>query len=362
MPIIIPAYKPDEKLLLLLRDLRQKTDEEIVLVDDGGGAAFRDIFDRAEAFGVTRLVHPVNRGKGAALKTAYAYLKEKGVTGAICTADADGQHLPADILRCLESAEQNPGVLVIGGRAFRGNVPFRSRFGNTLSRWTFRILMGRSVYDTQTGLRAFSPDLLDLMLSVPGDRYEYEMQVLCQAAKAKVPFLEIEIETVYLEDNSSSHFNPLRDALRVYGILLKSAAGRLFQVISFSFSSIVCFLTDLVLYWALNTFVFSATFDTKANIALASLLCARAVSSTINYLINRNVVFQSRKSPFRSTVLFYLTVLVVFGLNHGLNVLFWDALELPKVLSIVLAQMICFPLSFLVQKFIVFRKKNDQSA
>ena len=360
MPIVIPAYKPDEKLLSLLQDLRRLTDREIVVVDDGGGAAYRAIFERAGEYGITLLVHSVNRGKGAALKTAFSYLKDKNISEPICTADADGQHLPADILRCLEVSEKNPGALVIGGRSFRGDVPFRSRFGNAFSRWTFRLLMGQKVYDTQTGLRAFSPELLSMMLDIPGDRYEYEMQVLCRAASKHIPFLEIEIETVYLEENKSSHFNPLRDAMRVYGILLRCAAGRLFQVISFSFSSIVCFLTDLLLYWALNTYVFSAVFDTKARIALMSLLCARACSSTINYLINRKVVFQSRQSPWKSTLLFYLTVLLIFGLNHGLNVLFWEILSLPKILSIVCAQIICFPLSFLIQKYFVFSGKHGK--
>lgn len=358
MTIIIPAYKPDEKLIRLLQELKEKTPARLLVVNDGSGEAFAPIFSQVEKMNCTLLVHPVNRGKGAALKTAYQFLLDEGNDReVICTADADGQHLPEDILRCLKCAEENPDALVLGSRSFRGDVPFRSRFGNAISRFTFHLLMGTRVYDTQTGLRAFSAALLPEMLSVPGDRYEYEMQVLCNAAKKKWPIREVEIQTVYIEENASSHFNPLRDATRVYGLLLKNACGRFFQMIEFLFSSLFAFLLDVVIYTILFNFVFYLFIDNKELLALLSLLVARSISSVVNFLINRKVVFGNLKKPVRSFLLYCLTVLLVFVGNHELNTLFLLHCHLHEVPSLILAQLICFPFSFLFQKYIVFPKK-----
>ena len=245
MTIVIPAYKPDEKLLALIRSLKEKTKASLLVVNDGSGADFEPIFEAVEALDCTLLVHPQNKGKGAALKTAFAYLKEHcAPEEIIVTADADGQHLPEDILRCMKEAEEHPEALVLGSRGFDGSVPLRSRFGNSASRITFHLLMGKRVQDTQTGLRAFSAKFLDEMLAVPGARYEYEMQMLCRFAKKKLPIREVIIQTVYIEENKSSHFNPIRDALRVYGILFRAAFGSFFQVITFLISSLLAVVID----------------------------------------------------------------------------------------------------------------------
>ncbi len=359
MTIIIPAYKPDEKLPLLLRELRNGTDARILVVNDGSGPDYDEMFKAVAPLCDTLLVHEVNRGKGAALKTAFSYLlKEGSESCAICTADADGQHLPKDILRCLKEAKEYPGTLVLGARGFRGDVPARSRFGNTVSRHTFHLLMGKRVYDTQTGLRAFSPDLLPQMLTIPEDRYEYEMKMLCNAVRAKTPIREVEIETVYLEENKSSHFNPLRDALRVYGLLLRCALGPLFEVISFLFSSCTAFAVDAAAYFLLLRFFFPLILTEPRKIAFLALLCARILSSAVNFSINGKVVFRNLQKPALSFVLYFALVVLIFFANEQLNAIFLLALGLHPILGHVLSQVICFPISFLVQKYVVFRKKQ----
>ncbi len=361
MTIVIPAYKPDEKLIGLIQSLRSLTDATLVVVNDGSDVVYDEIFHRVKELGCTLLVHPENRGKGAAMKTAFRYLAENAEKDEIiCTADADGQHLPKDILRCLEEAKAHPDSLVIGGRAFRGEVPFRSRFGNAVSRWTFRILMGVKVHDTQTGLRAFHASMIPNMLKVKADRYEYEMQILCNAAKNKTPLREIEIETVYLDENKSSHFNPLRDAMRVYGLLIRNATGRLFQVLSFLFSSLVAFGIDVVGYALLFNFVFCHMTENTETVAFASLLTARAASSLANYSINRKVVFRNSENPVKSLLLYTLLVVLIFFGNHEINTLFLINLGLDEVISLILAQIICFPVSFLIQKYVVFPKKKEK--
>ena len=359
MTIIIPAYKPDEKLICLLGDLKKITDARILVVNDGSGEAYNTVFREAEKLCHILLRHEVNRGKGAALKTAFSYLLEEGTEkGAVCTADADGQHLPEDIVRCLKCAEENPGSLVLGARGFRGNVPARSRFGNSVSRFTFHLLMGKRVYDTQTGLRAFTPELLPQMLEISEDRYEYEMRMLCNAVRKKVPIKEVEIQTVYIEENKSSHFNPLKDAMRVYGLLLRCALGPLFQVIGFLFSSLIAFVVDSAAFYLLLRFVMPLIFPESTDLVdFTSLLAARVISSLVNFSVNGTVVFRNMKKPLRSLILYFALVVIVFFANDFLiDWLRYDFLKLHPVLAHLLSQAICFPVSFLAQKFVVFPK------
>lgn len=357
MTIIIPAYKPDEKLIGLLDELKKTTPARILVVNDGSGEAYDDIFCKVRERCHVLLIHEVNRGKGAALKTAFSYLLEEGTeTGAICTADADGQHLPEDILRCLECAEKNPDTLVLGSRGFRGDVPARSRFGNTASRITFQLLMGKRVYDTQTGLRAFTPSLLPQMLEISEDRYEYEMRMLCNAVRKKTPIKEVEIQTVYIEENKSSHFNPIRDAMKVYGLLIRCALGPLFQVISFLFSSLFAFLVDATAYFLLLRFLFPLFLKEERTVAFVALLCARVISSLVNFAINGTVVFRNMEKPVRSLILYFALVVLVFLANEQLNALFYLTLGIHPILSHLMSQVICFPVSFFAQKYVVFPK------
>jgi len=167
------------------------------------------------------LRHDVNRGKGAALKTAFAAIaRDFPDAVGVVTADADGQHLPADIAAVAKSTMENPGRITLGVRAFDGEVPLRSRFGNAWSRWFFFLLTGTMVYDTQTGLRGIPCKFLRALCDIPGDRYEYEGRMLVAAALMKAKPVQVRIKTVYLEGNRTSHFNPIRDSIRTQAALL----------------------------------------------------------------------------------------------------------------------------------------------
>lgn len=360
MTVIIPAYKPDEKLIGLLKTLQETSAARLLVVNDGSGEAYEDIFSQVKKMGCTLLVHPQNKGKGAALKTAFRYLLEEGKGETLCTADADGQHLPADILRCLEEAEAHPEALILGVRDFGGTTPLRSRFGNAASRITFRLLMGADVRDTQTGLRAFSSSLLPEMLWVKEDRYEYEMRVLCNAAKKKIPIRQVTIETVYLENNASSHFNPIRDALRVYGLLLRCALGGLVQFLSFALSSGIAFVMDIVIYDLLFYLLLSGVVEEERKLEFISLLIARILSSITNYLINRKVVFANLSKPALTLSLYTLLAVGTFFAHEWLNALFLLRLSLPPTVALLLAQAVFFPISFLAQKYFVFPQKKNK--
>lgn len=212
---LIPAFQPDRRLYETARDLKEKG-FNVIITDDGSGRKYRKIFSMAGKY-ASVISYPVNHGKGYALKTGIHYIMKKYSSGyVVVTVDADGQHSAEDAFALACASSENCRSLVIGSRRFDGKVPLRSRFGNTVTRIVFRVKSGVSVSDTQTGLRAFSSDLAEYITGIKGARYEYEMNMLMQCASDKVDIIEMPIHTIYIDDNSSSHFDPLKDSFRIY--------------------------------------------------------------------------------------------------------------------------------------------------
>ena len=92
--LVIPAYEPDEKLIKLLKEVSALNLFQIIVVNDGSG----DKFNVAKEYAIL-LSHGINKGKGAALKTAFTYIKNLNTDGIIVTADSDGQHKVSDIVK-----------------------------------------------------------------------------------------------------------------------------------------------------------------------------------------------------------------------------------------------------------------------
>ncbi|MBS5879219.1 MAG: bifunctional glycosyltransferase family 2/GtrA family protein [Clostridium sp.] len=336
MIVVIPAYEPDEKLLRVVAELKRDTDYAIVVVNDGSSEAAEPVF-AALPEGVTLLRHAQNRGKGRALKTAYEYIAAHfPQSEGIVTVDADGQHLPADVVRVSEDWEAHPETLVLGSRRFTGTVPWRSRAGNAITRVVFRLSTGVSVYDTQTGLRAFAVSRIPMMLEMRGERYEYEINVLLYATRQHMPIREVTIETVYIADNASSHFHPMRDSWRIYKMILLFAA-----------SSLLAAAVDYVLVLSL-----SALFAKQAQGLLWSVVLARVISSFLNYMLNRKLVFEdcSRRSVFR----YYLVAAGIMAANYGLLSLISGVM--PLALAKLLVELALYPLSFYLQRRFVFAR------
>ncbi len=342
--LIIPAYKPAKELVSLVERFLSNPEFVPVVVDDGSGAEFEGVFS-ALPEGVKLLRHPQNRGKGAALKTAFRYVLDSlPECDLAVTADADGQHRYEDILRVVATARANPGALVLGSRKFEGDVPLRSRFGNGVTRHVFSIASGVKVYDTQTGLRAFGRDGLRAFTDVPGERYEYEINMLLTAAQGGMPILEEWIETVYLDDNASSHFNPLRDSLKIYLCIFKFCA-----------SSLIAFAIDYTLALLLKSL--TASWPAAASLNF-SVIVARLVSATANFFINRHVVFKGNESLGKAVVKYAALAAVVLGLNLALMHIL-TALGLPFALAKILVEVTLFAFNFVVQGRFVFRKKRS---
>lgn len=222
--LLIPAYNPDEKLVAFVETMRRDF-RLIVLVDDGSVRG-KSHFDSLRTHVTALLTHPANQGKGMALKTGLRWIATHlPHAETVVTADADGQHMPADVLRLAHAARTFPQGLTLGVRAFAGSVPLRSRFGNWWARVFFWMWTGLFVQDTQTGLRGIPRAFWQDLLTLSGARYEFEMQMLVRARTYPQRLQQIPIETVYHEGNTSSHFQPLRDTLRTQVALIRTRLG-----------------------------------------------------------------------------------------------------------------------------------------
>ena len=334
--VLIPAYKPDERLVALTRELRERG-LEVMLVDDGGQEDYAAIFEQCRALGARVAVHAVNLGKGRALKTGInaALLAWPELQG-IVTADADGQHTPTDIVRLIDALREHPDALVLGSRQFTGEVPFKSRWGNRITRFVYALARGVHVGDTQTGLRALPRRSLGEMLRIDGERYEYEMNVLLKLRDMKLTVFEVPIETIYIDDNAGSHFNPVRDAFRIYMVIFR-----------YLFSSVTSFAVDYLLYWmCLGLLRLSP---------LVSYALARLVSSQVNYHLNKHTVFSGRGGK-HSMVKYYALAVAQGLVGAGLVQVLPQMLPISAAIIKIPVDLALFAVSYFIQRDFVFDK------
>lgn len=342
--IIIPAYNPDEKLVKLIKNLKQLSIDPIIIVNDGSNEKSLEYFDQAKKLNCEIVTHDKNKGKGAAIKSGIRYANENyfNFTGYV-TCDADGQHLPTDILKVSMALEDNPEMLVLGHRDFKKKqVPFKSRLGNRFSAKYFYLNTNVKCTDTQTGLRGIPYFLTDDALSIPENRYDYEMTFLMNIAKAGVKLKEVNIETVYLDHNSSSQFRPVIDSIRIYK-----------KPIKFALCSLSSAFLDLLVF----TILTSILNDSIAIVVLIATVTARVVSGIYNFLLNRSWSFKS-KSPIQKQFYKYL---LLYLLQLSLSIILVTFLSIiPIHLTIIKAVVdsILFVGSYFIQKNWVFKKER----
>lgn len=225
MILLAPVYDPGPRLPEFVTELHDAApDVAVIVVDDGSSPSAEPVLQAARDLGCTVLQHAANQGKGVALKTGFQYVAQAYPDQDVVCADADGQHSIADVLRIARHVRTNRRM-TLGVRSFDGKVPLRSRLGNSVTRTLFRAVARRAIDDTQTGLRGYPGNLLDWLQSVPGERYEYEMNVLLEAVRAGHAIDQIPIATTYMNGNTSSKFGSLSDSARVYRSLLRYAVA-----------------------------------------------------------------------------------------------------------------------------------------
>ena len=347
--IVIPAYEPNHLMIDLLNKLNQYFSScKIVIVNDGSKRAGVDkIFDQAkEIENVVILNHLVNKGKGTALKTAFKYIKSlENNDIVVVTADADGQHKPEDIFKVVSYYEQINDGLVLGSRQFDGKVPFRSRFGNDATKFIYRLCKNRKLYDNQTGLRAFGSDLLDFMIHVEGDRYEYEMNMLMECANKQVTISEVGIETVYINNNESSHFNPVRDFLKICKHMLK-----------YTIPAVITLLIDILAFIQMFLFYKHLNLENTINLFISGFV-GYFVSFIVHMLLTSQGLFYGNKNIFDNKM--RKRKYVIFGL---LAVLLNTSLIIGSyflVNNVVLAKVIAeavFVVSYLLFNYFIVPK------
>ena len=357
--VLIPSLSPDERLPAYVKELLAADFGLILVVDDGSSAEYQKFFNEIAGWDRCHVLHhEVNKGKGAALRTGFAYLKKHTRLQGIITADSDGQHTVPDTLKlAAELGDGKKEELLLGSRDFsknNPNVPPKSRFGNRMTSFVFRVLYGQWLPDTQTGLRAFPRSLIDFMLSVTGDRFEYEMNMLIQASNSKIPMRAVTIETIYHEENKGTHFHPIRDSWRIYKLLL----GNFFR---YSAASVISFLVDylilsLMMFWVFkdepDITILGIPFSFKALVATP---IARLCSAPVNFLLNKNYVFQSgnsRGAVGRYIILAVCSLVVttfVFGfLDHYVHT------DFLHILMKIVIDVAMYIINYRIQKAWVF--------
>lgn len=328
---LIPSYEPDENLLKLLKELKDNNFTCIV-VNDGSDTKYNTIFKKAEKYAYV-ISYGINMGKGYALKKGLSYIKENYDKYIIVTLDSDGQHKVSDAINLVKEAKNNLDTLILGKRIRSNKTPIRSRIGNAITKIVFKLNTNLDIYDTQTGLRAYSYKLIDYMLSINGNRYEYEMNQLLSLKDNNIKYKEIEIETIYINNNKGSHFNTIKDSYKIYK-----------EIIKYSLSSFVSFLFDYLLY-----IIFILLF----NNAIVSNILSRILSSTLNYNINKTYVFKSKNKSLISYFALASIILI-------LNTLFLSLLTYINInvyIAKIIVELVLFSLSYIIQKKIIFKKE-----
>ncbi len=335
--VLIPAYEPDKALIELSTKLKEQN-FEIVVVDDGSGEKYAEIFESVKPY-ATVVVHEKNKGKGAALKTGMRYIQNNFPEFEnIITCDADGQHKVEDAVRvrtCLQSGHN----FVLTVREVKHKVPLRSKVGNSLSRYVYTLLTNRYLSDNQSGLRGFNKVHIDWLINVENDNYDYEMNMLYYAAKKNISITTLPIEAIYIENNSSSHFNPVLDTLRIYKHLFKLAMA---SFISF-------FLAEILVFTVSFTLGYEYLHFTLPSIA--------AISYFTCIILNKYVVFKHTRCCDYWSMLTY-TVISYFVYTMSCLLWMFSIDGIPLWLSFNITYFFCMPLRYYLNKFIYIASKR----
>ena len=352
--ILIPSLEPDERLPAYIRELEASGFGRIVVVDDGSGETYRPVFrEVSDIPRTTVLRHDINRGKGVALKTGYRFIMELDDSfTTVITADSDGQHTVRDCVRLALKMAEDHSALYLGSRDFNlPDIPPKSRSGNRITSIVFRLLYGKWLTDTQTGLRAFSREKLAFMEAVEGERYEYEMKVLIACSRAGIPMIPVTIETIYENGNEGTHFHPIRDSWRIYKVIL----GSFFRFMS---TSLICFGIDQLLAFALREWILPAWGLAAGNLWNINISGwgARAVSSVINFSLNKKMVFRQKGNTGKAMGKYALLCVGIICVSN-MGVWLMGKAGMAGWLAKMIMDTLLYFVSYRVQQSWVFREE-----
>lgn len=343
--ILIPCYNPDEKIMELFIEKLGNTYQNIVFINDGCSKNHTTYFEKLEKkYPIVR--HYKNYGKGRGIKNGLNFiLNQYPDCKAIITADCDGQHSVEDITKIYKETCKYQNALLLGVRDFNHpNVPFKSRYGNKITRNIFKLFVGLSITDTQTGLRGMSRSVAEKFLTTSGERYEYETNVLIACKTEDIPIVEVPIETIYIENNQTSHFNPIKDSILIYKLFIK-----------YIFVSLSSFVVDILLF-SFFLFVFHKMVVLKP-IILATIT-ARLFSSLYNYCINAKLVF--KKMNKTSIFKYFLLVFVQMWVSAFTVSFLTKYVPINTIVMKIMIDSVIFLINFVIQREFIFNKNESQ--
>jgi len=329
--VLIPAYEPDEQLIQLAKRLREKG-FAVVVVDDGSGEAYRHIFTAVQE-NANVVTHEKNKGKGAALKTGMAYIRDHlPEIEQFITCDADGQHKVEDVERDSHMLQNGHKFVLTMRERKEDKIPFRSKFGNALSRVIYALLTKRYLNDNQSGLRGFACSHIEWMVQVEKDNYDYEMNVLYYAAKKGIRIATLPIEAIYIDNNQSSHFNPVKDTIRIYRSLFSLARGLFFGLIA----------TELCVLLSMLFFGYDHL--------LYTIPSAGAISYLVNMIVSRWVFRKTRCYDYLTLLIHKIISYFMYTLGCMLFQFAFDE-KVPLLLAFNIVFVLCVPLRYWLHKF-----------
>lgn len=342
--IVVPTLDPDEVIMQKFIDELSAEFKNILVVNDGSKSIYDKFFKSLEKKGIKVIKHCKNFGKGRALKSSFNYLlNEYPEVIGVVTCDCDGQHSVKDIKKCAKELLKGKDDLILGVRDFDLDyVPEKSKYGNKITRNIFKVFIGLEISDTQTGLRGISKNLMLDFSDLSGERYEYETNMLIACKLHNIKIDEVNIETIYLNSNVNSHFNPLKDSILIYRLFMRYFTA--------SFSS---FLLDILLFSAIFGIL---QIDSKI---LAATIMARIVSSIYNYIINSNLVFKDMS--IKSLIKYYLLVIFIMFVSGCFVTYLYNLLHISVFFIKIVVDTLIWVINLVVQREFVFKgEKNEK--
>jgi glycosyltransferase involved in cell wall biosynthesis len=198
----IPIYNEERHLVEVLNSVRRYSDH-ILVVDDGSTDRTAEML--RQQLGLHVITHPQNRGYGAALISAFGYIREHPEYSTLVTMDCDGQHQPERIPVLLEAIGQ--ADIVSGSRYLRDfrqdtQAPQDRQHINQLITSEINSRFGLHLTDSFCGFKAYRREALErLHPTEPG--WGMPLQLWVQAARAGLRILEVGVPRLYIDPNRS---------------------------------------------------------------------------------------------------------------------------------------------------------------
>lgn len=350
----IPSYNPDETLVVHVKNLINIGFNNFIICDDGSKEECQKYFDRVLELETNNIKidivkHNINLGYGRASKSIFNFFlgEYKDAIG-IVTCDSDGQHIAKDVLRCAQALIENPECYCVGVRDFKkkADIPFRSWIGNNITKNVLRFCCGISLQDTQSGLRAIPTGILPALMETEGERMEFTTAILLKLNDLNVEIKEIPIDTIYMENNSSSHFNPIRDSIRIYS-----------RIVKYCFSSLMSAFIDI--------FVFSIVVGYYSKFT-GKYITAAAITGVIfagmfNFCFNKAVVFKNNGNIIWQGVKYTCLCLTHAVVSAALIKLISTAVPFNLVAIKIVVDTLLFFVTYFIQGRLVFNvQKNNK--